>query len=292
MKTTERRAKRMTGAWAALVLAAAMGGGCCLAPPRPPPPPPKNTQENSLRWVDPAPDGYYTGARPNFAYRSNPDPLGRKFRVAFLRMRLHSVDGKAGEDVKAVTQSTMRGLSTGYLPLRKWERDIARGVRDPGDNPPNGTFPKLEKSYFAYEKSSINFINAVAGDSSNKQGGAFGEPGPRGFARHWNDVDYLNAELASRYPALFTTSWSGFPVEIAMVGLFTESRPVTRTRFEAWIVGLPEHDNAAGKMLFTPSEVYLDPYAAIAASLFKLSDTQFRGLAATEPGDFRWLVEE
>ena len=81
-------------------------------------------------------------------------------------------------------------------------------------------------------------------------------------------------------------------MEIAMIGLFTESRPVTRTRFEAWIVGLPEHDNAAGKMLFTPSEVYLDPYDAIAASLFKLSNTQFRGLEATEPGDFRWLVEK
>ena len=172
MRTTERRAKRMTGAWTALVLAAAMGGGCCLAPPRPPPPPPKSTQERSLQWVDPAPDGYYTGAWPNFAQRANPDPLGRKFRVAFLRIRLNSVDGKAGEEVKAVAQSNMRGLSTGYLPLRKREKDIARGLCDPGDNNAKGNPPRLEKAFFDYETSFINYLCAIAADS-NKTSGRF-----------------------------------------------------------------------------------------------------------------------
>lgn len=293
-----RTAKQMAGTLVVLLLAAAMGGGCCMAPPRPPPPrntqerntQERNTQARSIQWVDPAPDGYYTGARPNFANRANPDPAGRKFRLAFLRIRIHSVDGKTdGGMVKAVAQSTMRGLDTGYLPLRKRERDRARGMGNPDNNAPGDNIVKLEQSYFAYEKSMIDYANATA---RYKQRGVFGEPVPRGFAHHWDDMDYLNAELASRYPALFTTSWSGFPVEIAMVALYTEKSPEVRTRFEAWLVGLPDNPNGAGMPVFMPTEAFLDPYDAIAAAFFKLTDAQFRGLEATEPGDHRWLEKE
>ena len=278
----------------ALCMCGAVLSGC-VAPGHP-------QSQRSIQWIDPEPDGYYTGEQPDFANRFNPDPKGRKFRVAYLRLHLESIDGNMdGAAIKAAAGKGMSATYGIYMRFREQAMANRQTQNAQGSTDLENSFRTTVKSNYAFEKAKIGFHRAaadvVAAGGWDIDGGVFGEPTPREFAEHWDDVEFLNAELASRYSALFTTDESGFPLDIAMIGLYTKSDctksdPVVRTRFEAWCIGLPEHANVRLQHVFSTSEVFLDPYDSIAAAVFKLTDEQFEGLEPANPKDHEWLEEK
>lgn len=268
----------------ATALVAAAGSGCVAPQPK-----------RSVQWIAPVPDGYYTGEKHDFANRFNPDPKGRKFRVAFMDIRLKEVNDIVGaEGFKRTAQKTMDVFMGDYLTFREQGKDSHQ--RKYYEENPELMAAALSsmKSGFSYAQTHIAFFLAgadvVAAGGWNRNGGALGEPEAREFMRHREDAGYINAELARRYPGLFTAEESGFPLEVAMIGLVTTSDPVVRTRFEAWLVGLPEHATRTGWGAFMPEEVHLSPYDAIAAAMFKLTDEQFEGLEPANPKDHEWVL--
>lgn len=268
------------------ICGAVLGG--CVAPSQP---------RRSIQWVDPEPDGYYTGENHDFANRFNPDPKGRKFRVAYLRLSLESIDGKVGgAAIKTAVRKSMSVSYGTYMRFREQAVAARQEQNDQGSTELENSFRASVKSNYAFEKANIRFHRAaaevVAAGGWDINGGVFGEPTPRGFAEQLDDMESLNAELASRYPALFTTDESGFPLDIAMIGLYSKVNPVARTRFEAWCIGLPEHAFTGWSYALAPSEVFLDPYDSIAATVFKLTDEQFEGLEPANPKDHDWLEEK
>lgn len=282
MKATKTMAK------AGLLLALAVVLGCgCVVP---------GQSARPLEWVNPEPDGYYTGEPPDFACRFNPDPLERKFRVAYLRLRLESVEGLGGgEAIKAAAEKGADNFYGDYMGFREQARESPRGQSNhaPENKGLSDAFRGSIKSRFSYERSNISYFlsaaDMLAAGGWSGAGGVLGEPVTREFARHWEDMRFLNAELAARYPGIFTTDESGFPLDVVMIGLYVKGYPPVRTRFEAWLVGLPEHADIKGYIgFFKPSEVFLDPYDAIAAAVFKVSYEQFGGLAPANPKDHDW----
>lgn len=283
MKTKKQMAKML----AAAVLAAVAGSGCAEL----------GGGHRTMQWVDPVPDGYYTGEKQDFAGRFNPDPQGRKFRVAYLDVCCESVDGMTGGDsLQSAAEKRMDYAFADYMGFREQARESDR-ARYYQRNPSMGESAKqLMHSKLSSENARINYLlasaNLVAAGGWAAAGGAFGEQTPHEFMQHRTDANHLNAELERRYPGLFTTEEGGFPLEIATIGLYTQSDPVVRTRFEAWLVGLPEHAAlkwVVGPKVFPASEVFLDPYEAIAAALFKLTDEQFEGLVPPNPKDHEWM---
>lgn len=252
----------------------------------------------SFQWVDPEPDGYYTGEQPDFANRFNPNPKGRKFRVAYLRFHMESIEGvEGGAAIKSAVEKSMYAIFEPYMAFREQAKASHPANYLQNDIKLGDSFRASVKNHFAYERTNIKVYLAsadvVAAGGSDKLGGILGEPTPYEFAQHWEDMDYLNAELTSRYPRLFTTDESGFPLDIVMIGLYRMGNPVVRMRFESWCVGLPEHANIDWRQrVFKPSEAFLDPYDAIAAALFKLTDKQFEGLEPANPNDHNWLEEK
>lgn len=252
----------------------------------------------SFQWVDPEPDGYYTGELADFANRFNPDPKGRKFRVAYLRLDMESIEGVAGGDaIKSAVEKSMNADFEVYMAFREQAKASPRGQYFQENNELGNGFRRNIKNFFTSDRLKIKVYLAsadvVAAGGTDKLGGILGEPTPYEFAQHWEDMDYLNAELTSRYPRLFTTDESGFPLDIVMIGLYRMGNPVVRMRFESWCVGLPEHANIDWRQrVFKPSEAFLDPYDAIAAALFKLTDKQFEGLEPANPNDHNWLEEK
>lgn len=268
-----------------LLLAIALAG--CVSP---------GGSSRHFTYVDPQPDGYYTGGHPDFAKRFNPDPQGRKFCVAYLRICLKDIEGlTGGTAIKADAEKAMDVFYGSYMGFREQAKDSHRGQYYKTSKEMFDTGQASVKSNFAYEKSKIELYVAaahlVAVGGWNANGGVLGEPVPSEFAKHWEDMAFLNAELATRYPNLFTSDESGFPLDLTMIGLYKKDNPVERTRFEAWCVGLPEHANIGWENVFKPSEVFLDPYEAVAAALFKLTDEQFEGLEPANPKDHDWLEE-
>lgn len=268
------------------VFCAILGG--CMTPSQP---------QRSFQWIDPEPDGYYTGEQADFANRFNPDPKGRKFRVAYLHISLQSIDGQVGASaIKAAVRKSLSPSYGSYMRFREQAMAARQGQDGQKNNELENSFRASVKSSLAYDRANIRFHRAaadvVAAGGWDMHGGVFGEPTPHEFAEHWEDMEFLNAELASRYPALFTTDGSGFPLDIAMIGLYTKGNPVVRTRFEAWCIGLPEHAFTGWSYALTPSEVFLDPYDSIAAAVFKLTDEQFEGLEPANPKDHEWLEEK
>ena len=264
----------------------------CVAPVQP---------QRSIQWINPEPDGYYTGERPDFANRFNPDPQGRKFRVAYLCIRLESIEGKVGgEAIETAAENAMSLFYGTYMRFReqatRFREQTMASRQGQNDQKLEDAFRASVKSGFSYERSNIKYhlaaANLVAAGGWDANGGVLGEPTPHEFARHCEDMEFLNAELASRYPDLFTTDESGFPLDIAMIGLYTQGYPFVRTRFEAWCIGLPEHANVGWNYAFQASEVFLDPYDSIADAVFQLTDEQFEGLEPANPKDHDWLEEK
>lgn len=248
-------------------------------------------------YVDPPVDGYFTGESHDFAECFNPDPLGRKFRVAYLTPKLVCVnDANGAQGLKWDLFKSLNISFQGYMAFREQAsgNERAESRRSESER-------ALVKESFLLSEKQIGYCLAAA-DLAKTQGGrgtlsfaygyALGESVPYEFMSLRHDMKSLNAQLASRYPNLFTAESSGFPLDIAMVGLYVphNTPPFTRVRFEAWLMGLPE--DAVQLRIFEAGEVFLDPYEAVAAAVFKLTDEQFEGLVPANPKDHDWLEKK
>lgn len=232
----------------------------------------------SAQRIDPEPNGYYTGETHDFASQANPDPNGRKFRVAFLRAHFIPVD--AASDVAKAKGITSADAVPTVEELKTAAGESLAAFLD------KRAIVNLSESWkqisaakphvvTTYDSESIprlpNGLRAILGES---------------IWQCFRNVSILNAELASRYPNLFTTKESGFPLALAMIGFYSVENPDIKTCYEAWIIGLP--DDGEWVRSLQSEEAFCDAYDASAASLFKLTSEQFKGLEPAAPGRRIW----
>lgn len=228
-------------------------------------------------YSDLTPNGYYTGEVPHFSEKGNPDPRGRTFRIAYLQT-IFDDKCPAPDMAKKRIESHLAMFANPYMGLRE----------------------QLEKK--SYSGQLLNLQRKVAISqcelweivNNGVQRGYTSHPEDAAFAAKRHDLDGLNAELERRYPQLFSTSKLAFPLDVVICGAFSSGRVRTRSLYEAWCIGLPEHAILEGDwyhdgMLFKAEEGWISPYDAIAAALFKLSAEQFEGLEPANPNDHFWL---
>ena len=255
-----------------LVLSIAFLGAGCVTP------------SNSHAFADPPVGEYFKGSTPDLNAKPPLDPINRKFRLAYLWTEY----AKAGADDalrKRAVEEKMHTFMWGYMSLR----EQASGSRL--HSIVAGT-PAVEAAQrnVAIGLSEGTFIDLFL------EKGTVGDPIGRTFGERRSDVAAIAAELAARYPNLFTTDDDGFPLDVVICGVFTAPWEMrVKTAFEAWLIGTPEHADLADwdvskpQSGFTASECFLDPYEAIAAAVHKLSRMQFEWLEPANPKDHDWL---
>ena len=270
------RMQRMAKTWAMLALAAAMGSGCAA---------PKIVQ-----WTDPQPDGYYTGGRADSAYRSNPDPLGRKFRVAYLSV--YATKWEYSANARREMSAAVKGdVAFRYMALREQaENSPARNALSDG----------MVRAQAAACRSGRTFVLTwLANARDPKKLYSMASPRDQAFLAGYPGPDWLrriNSELAARYPSLFSPEADAFPLDVVVEILFDGSGNTRRRSLcEAWLLGIPEHasityhDTVTDDAIFKAEEGFLDPHDAIAAAVSKLTEAQLEGLEPANPRDHEWL---
>ena len=255
---------------AALALAVWFGAGCATPV--------------DISYVAPEPDGYYTGRVPNFGARSNPDPQKRKFRVAYLQVDFSRWDTGAG--ARECMEPTFFEIL--YLPLREQAAKSPRGVRIRGTDMGASTKELFNNLYGLSTEQLEKMASSGSTHESDKQF----------LHSYWRNAKALNAELERRYPKLFSSSPSAFPLDV-LLGYLADTTPGQRRNslYEAWLFGLPEHanppeedDDGETPDCLVRKEAFRDPFDAIAAALFKLSKEEFEKLEPANPKDHRWLA--
>ncbi len=268
------------GALAAAMLLAFAGMGCATG---------MATPKKPITHVPPVPDGYYTGNAPDFAFRFNPDPLGRKFRVAHLLLDFSNWEsGKTAREC-----ANPAAVAILYLPLREQAAQSPRAVdirRKNGEQ----SIRDLCKTFYGPDGLVAGTLNRIANASSTTET-------DRAFLqRHWHDMDALNRELERHYPNLFSTEESAFPLDVVVTIVFDSTLGKRKNSlYEGWLVGVPEHARIVEKKAdgrapdyFPATEAFTNPCEAIAAALFKLGDEEFEGLERANPRDYEWLEEK
>lgn len=299
---------------------------------------------DELQWVDPRPDGYYTGVEPKFAERGNPDPLGRKFRVAFLQAFPHPcmyIPNNLGYNDRVLFRKVFpdssahlteyRGqpgyhLDTGELrpavekelaapvfsimPCREQAVDSQALKRHLEIDSPEGvqTLRKtgIEQCRLGERVIAQFLANTYDPDMTYSMSSPVDHAFLEGYpSEAWTRK--LNQELAARYPALFSSDVSAFPLDVWIVVAFDRSGRECfarygperiRSLYEAWLLGLPEHaavtfhDTVTQGAVFPAVQAYTDPYDAIAAAVFKLTEAQLEGLEPANPNDHIASEEE
>lgn len=253
-------------------LAAAIIGTGCVAPSSP------------RAFADPPVGEYFKGSTPNLNAKPALDPANRKFRLAYLWTEYARAGADNASSKKAVEEK-MHFFMYLYMSLREQasksrHHDIFAGT------------PALEA---AMRKAAISGSEGPFIDLFLEKG-TVGDPVGRAFGERRSDVPAIAAELAARYPNLFTTDDDGFPLDVVICGVFTAPWEMrVKTAFEAWLIGTPEHadladwDSSNSQSGFTASECFLDPYEAIAAAVHKLTRLQFEWLEPANPKDHDWL---
>lgn len=247
-----------------------LGTGCVL-------PQSGTSGSRFIQYTDPIPNGYFTGAVPDFAERQTNDALERKFKVKYLTVSfVKCADSSIAKEV--VAKEGNDPFMRTYMQLRENARGYDASVRK--------TVMNSQISWRNYQKLILNSLWREYGLSDED----------KDFIDKRDDMDYHNEELSRRYPNLFSTDKTAFPLDIVVIAAFDPSGcERTRTMYEAWLIGLPEHSdiykNYGKKAIFPPEKGWLSPYDAIAAALFKLSVEQFEGLEPANPNDHIWLEQ-
>ena len=225
-------------------------------------------------------DTYCTTEDPRFSERPSPDPLGRKFHIAFLQLSIVDRDPKETDAQRVKDMS--HGKNT-WMCFRQQAEDSAsaRNLKQS---------ESLAKSFQDYMKASRRYLEL------RMDGMRFANPSVQRFVRARNDGEALSGELSQRYPNLFSADPGAFPLDVIVLMARSPDPASMATCFEAWLVGLPEHAALADARkpggIFRADRGYPSPWDAIAAALFKLSDNQFEGLEPANPLDHAWLEEE
>lgn len=257
-----------------LAVGLAAGGGCAG---------PSGAAGKDVPLRRPPVDGHYTGVKPDFAGRFNPDPLGRKFRVAFLT--LQSCERHDGETDDDRVERMMVTFARHWMVFREQAAQSKAATRELNVHSELGK--AFRASLIASRKSHETTLQWHL--SSRK----IVDPDARAFAWFRDNLTLLNAELEELYPNLFSSDESAFPLDIVLLMAWSPASDPVESLYEAWVVGLPEHAVLEGWRarggIFRAEEGYTDPHDAIAAALFKLTDGQFEGLAPANPRDHDWL---
>lgn len=265
---------------AAATLLALVGMGCVTEMPPP---------QKPITHVPPEPDGYYTGNPADFASRLNPDPLGRKFRTAHLLLDFSNWE--SGKTARECADPAAAAIL--YLPLREQAVQSPRAVdirRKNGEQ----TIRDMCKTFYGTDGLFAGTLNRIANASASTVT-------DRTFLKlYWHDMGALNRELERRYPNLFSSEESAFPLDVLLTILFDSTVGERKNSlFEGWLIGVPEHAKIVEKypdgstpVYFPAAEAFTDPCEAIAAALFKLTDEEFRGLEPANPRDYEWLEEK
>lgn len=243
---------------------------------------PSGTPNSTAHYpsVAPEPNGYYTGKNHDFANRANPDPLERKFHVAYLRVTFLPTDA-APELARLREENPLKGAPT-VEELKEIVRETLAvnlssnavfAMKSMYENmPARGLKPRI-----------LPTIDSEAGPRlPGAQRAIFGES-------IWScgmDVNRFNGELEKRYPNFFTTGGDGFPLALAMVGLYSSQKPEIRTCYEAWVVGVPEDGEWVRPL--QAGEAFIDAYEACAAAVLALTEDQLEGLEKAEQGRRIW----
>lgn len=272
------RMKRMSRTWAMLALAAAVGSGCAAS--------------KVVQWTDPQPDGYYTGGQADPAARINPDPLGRKFRVAYLSV--YATKWDYPDNARREMSAAVKGdVAFRYMALREQaENSPARKALS----------ESMVRTQMAVCRTGRTFVlNWLANVRDPKKLYSMASPRDQAFLAGYPGAEWLrrvNSELAARYPSLFSREADAFPLDVVVEILFDGSgNKRIRSLCEAWLLGIPEHasityhDTVTDDAIFKAEEGFLDPHDAIAAAVSKLTEAQLEWLEPANPRDHEWLEE-
>lgn len=276
MKTTKGNMSdwmaKQAGLAAAVGCILAWGGGCVA--------PPTGGGSGTASSVDPEPNGYYTGEVHDFAARANPDPLGRKFQVAYLRVHFMPTD-VAPDMARLREENPLAGAPT-VEELKQIVGETLAMYLSPD------TVSAMKSMYANMPAWAVKprIFPTIDGEAAPRLPGAqraiFGES----IRQCGMDVNRFNAELEKRYPNLFTTGGNGFPLTLAMVGLYSSQNPDVRTCYEAWVIGVPEDGGWVRPL--QAEEAFLDAWEASAAAVLALTEDQFEGLERAEFGRRIW----
>lgn len=261
------------------------------------------------RYVEPARDGYYTGANHHFEARKLPGSLSRRFKVARLTTLLveapasveciHAVAKGVKQpiymaDAAAAIQKrmnqfafvmTLREQAVGSLAYKAVRGESGSSL----DVAAHNLARAMLDAFRADAELAVNNAKRANMFPANSLGE---EKAIRLWDVYRKNPSALTAELAHRYPNAFSTASDAFPLDIVICGAWTKpgfriSAPV----YEAFALGLPEHAQLAGWQprnnggVFETSEAFADPVDAVAAAVFRLSAEQLDGLQPMNPND-------
>lgn len=289
--------KRVAQAWAAaLALVVVAGSGCmALYGPR------------AIQWSNPQLDGYYTGIDPRFATRRNPDPQGRKFRVAFIQVFSHAckyipnnmgIGNRPGYhleegELRAVVEKELKGAAYNVMPFR--EQALESGAHKYYLDSPDLYRAARKTAHSKYGAEEALVAKFLANTYDPRKAYSMASPIDHAFLEGWPSAAWtrkLNAELEMRYPEVFSSDASAFPLDVWLVVAFDAAGPQrVRSLYEAWLLGVPEHatitfhDTVTEGAIFQAEQAHTDPYDAIAAAVFKLSAEQLENLEPANPND-------
>ena len=268
----------------------------------------------SISLVDPTPDGYFTDEKHDFNSQMTLDPQQRKFRIEYLWVEMNYL--ASHDSPKAAIKAGTKIIFFPYMGLREqaqssdWGKFCTGGKGSQREEAAKG----VTKSIRSHSPLTLEWIRYKK---------------EREFVKQCNDVVAINGELSRRFPNLFTTDPSGFPLTILLCGAFGTTRGPEgvvqpKTIYEAWLIGIPEHADLKNEYdpdtflatlrqsltyakdlhltiaispltpdprAFPQTEAFTDPYDAFAASLFKLSPEQWESLDPANPDDYLWLSE-
>lgn len=269
-----------------LLVAALIGAGC-VAP---------GAGTRSVEFIDPPLSDYYQGEASGFDYRSAPGSTSRKYRVVNLQLATHNIERYP--DINAGVESEIqRDFAQYYMPCR--EQASASPVRCDMTQRQLDASRSVIVSFNAFYAK--NTAKLIANSENPRMTYSIANPIDQTFLRGYGSkrwIREINDELVRRYPNLFSNDETAFPVDLLMEMMYDGSgRRRTRSLYEAWLVGLPEHaditigDCVNPGRLFKAKQAYTNPYDAIAAAIFKEDASRLDWMEPANPSDYEWIYD-
>lgn len=268
--------------WNSLMLAAALSlqTGCVAPLDRT-----GNVQDLKANGSVPVCDDYIVRDVSDFATRANPDPSGRKFRIAYLTV--FAEECSSMREARNVISKCCNLLISYYFVCRKQAAD-SPGLQTYSES----SLKAYRRMYESYERGNRTTIplKLKAGDIPRKNNWEFFSDYPSG---RW--LKHVNEELEKRYPNVFSSSPHAFPLDAIQVFAYDASKKSSaESVHEVWLLGLPEHGNIPlspvdyKKKLVATRQAFTDPYEAIAAALFSVPSSSLAGIQPMDPEDHAW----
>lgn len=212
---------------------------------------------DELQWVNPRPDGYYTGIEPKFAERGNPDPLERKFRVAFLHAFPHpclyvpnnmdyndrvlfkkvfpdscayiaQYSGRPGYhpdtgELRGAVEKELAASTFCVMPFREQAVESQAHKQHLETDSPASYQTTRALGPALYDKDGALIAEYLANTYDPDKARSMSSPIDHAFLEGYPSetwMRHLNEELAARCPAVFSADASAFPLDVWIVVAF------------------------------------------------------------------------